>query len=112
MQITEEIRESVLILVIEEKRLDAGKAPVLREEISKWIKEGHKQIVLDISTADFMDSSALSVLISSLKTLGPQGKMAIAGAHGPVERLFALTRMDRVFSLNATIDDAVAKLVG
>lgn len=112
MQITEEIRESVLILTIDEKRLDAARAPALREAISGRIKDGHRQIVVDIAAADFMDSSALSALISSLKLLGAQGKMAIAGAHGPVERLFALTRMDRVFSLNATTGDAIAKLLG
>jgi anti-sigma B factor antagonist len=110
MNISQELRNQVLVLVIDEQRLDAAKAPMLRDAIATQINEGHKLIAIDIGAANFMDSSGLSALVSSLKLLGASGRIAIVGAHGAVQRLFALTRMDKVFSLHASIDEAVAKL--
>ena len=51
-----------------------------------------------------MDSSGLGALVAGLKRLGS------LGAHGAVQRLFQLTRMDKVFALHPTIDDAVAAM--
>ena len=40
--------------------------------------------------------------------MGGRGKLVIVGAKGAVSRLFSLTRMDRVFPLYQTLDEAVA----
>lgn len=112
MNITEERRGEVLVLQIGETRLDAARAPALRDELLRHIDAGHSQIVLDLSATEFMDSSGLGALVSAVKRLGSRGTLAIAGAQGAVTRLFALTRMDRVFALHPTADDAVAQMSG
>jgi anti-sigma B factor antagonist len=68
--------------------------------------------VLDLSGVEFVDSSGLGAIVSCLKRLGPRGSLAIAGAQGSVQRLFTLTRMDRVFPLHETVDAAVDSLSG
>lgn len=110
MNIEEERRENVLILKFVEKRLDAQKAPALREELIRRIDAGHHLLVLDLQATQFMDSSGLGALVSSLKRLGPKGGMTLAGVGGAVARLFALTRMDRVFTMHDDVDSAVAEL--
>jgi anti-sigma B factor antagonist len=110
MNMREEKRGNVLVLIIDEKRLDASKAPMLREEVSRRIDAGNHLLVFDLSETQFMDSSGLGALVTCLKRLGPSGGMAIAGVGGAVARLFALTRMDKVFALHKTVDEAVGHL--
>ncbi|MFD1912651.1 STAS domain-containing protein [Halodurantibacterium flavum] len=110
MNVHEQERGNVLVLSFDEKRLDAHKAPRLREEIISRIEQGRHLIVVDLSATEFMDSSGLGALVSCLKRIGPKGGIAVAGLGSSVARLFLLTRMDRVFSLHGTVDEAVARL--
>lgn len=112
MNITEELRGDILILRMGEARLDAARAPTLRDELLRQIDAGHSQIILDLSKTEFLDSSGLGALVSAVKRLGSRGTLAIAGAHGAVARLFTLTRMDRVFALHPSVDAAVAQIAG
>jgi anti-sigma B factor antagonist len=105
-----DLRENVLVVRVEEKRIDASKAPAFKDEMTRCIEAGHNQIVLDLSHVEFIDSSGLGALVTCLKRLGPRGSLAVAGATGAVSRLFTLTRMDRVFALHPNVDAAVEQL--
>jgi anti-sigma B factor antagonist len=108
--LTSELRNNVLVVHVAEKRVDASKAPLFKDEMTKCIESGQNQLVLDLSGVDFVDSSGLGAIVSCLKRLGPRGNLAVAGAKGAVSRLFTLTRMDKVFTLHDTVDAAVAQL--
>ena len=112
MNITEELQGEIMVLRVGETRLDAARAPGLREELLRLIDAGHSQIVLDLSATDFLDSSGLGALVSAVKRMGSKGTLAIAGATGAVPRLFSLTRMDRVFALHPSVDAAVTQMAG
>ena len=112
MNITDELQGNILVLRVGETRLDAARAPALREELLRHIDAGHSQIVLDLSRTDFLDSSGLGALVSAVKRLGSKGTLAIAGAQGAVTRLFSLTRMDRIFALHPSVDAAVTQMAG
>ncbi|MBJ6127108.1 STAS domain-containing protein [Microvirga splendida] len=105
-----DLRDNILVVRVEEKRIDASKAPAFKDEMTRCIDSGQNQIVLDLSYVDFVDSSGLGALVSCLKRLGPRGSLAVAGATGAVSRLFTLTRMDRVFVLHPNVDAAVEQL--
>ena len=102
--------EDVLVVRVNERRLDASKAPSFKEQIGRLIEDGVSRLVLDLRDVEFVDSSGLGVIVSCLKRLGPTGNLAIAGANLPVRRLFTLTRMDRVFSMHETPEAAVANM--
>jgi anti-sigma B factor antagonist len=108
--LTSEVRSNVLVIHVGEKRVDASKAPLFKDEMTKCIESGQNQIVLDLSAVEFVDSSGLGAIVSCLKRLGPRGNLAIAGAKGAVSRLFTLTRMDKVFALHDTVEAAVERL--
>ena len=112
MNITDELQGDILILRVGEPRVDAAKAPALRDELLRHIDAGHSQIVLDLTATEFMDSSGLGALVSAMKRMGSRGTLAIAGAQGAVTRLFTLTRMDRVFALHPSVAAAIQKMAG
>lgn len=110
IQIADTTDADILLLTVQDRRLDARAAPDLKASITSFIASGWQWIVLDLAAVDFVDSSALGAIVSGLKALGRSGDLVIAGAQPPVTALFALTRMDKVFRMFPTAADAVAAL--
>jgi anti-sigma B factor antagonist len=107
MQINTKIINGVLILSLEEKRLDARLAVEFKERVKELIEGGSHSIVFDLSGVDFIDSSGIGCLVSCLKLIGPKGRIAILGLKPPVESMFKLTHMDRVFTLCTSEEQAL-----
>ncbi|SJM92446.1 STAS domain-containing protein [Crenothrix polyspora] len=97
----------ILFLVLEENRLDCRLAIDFKDKVSELVAEGSRLIILDLSAVDFIDSSGIGCLVTSLKLLGPQGRIVIWGLKAPVESMFKLTRMDRVFKLCSSEEQAL-----
>ena len=106
----EETNGDPAVLRIEAPRLDASKAAALREVLVDLIEDGQQSIVLDLEMVEFMDSAAMSALITAVKKLGPLGTISVASASYPVARLFSITKMDRVFPITKTVDEAIQRL--
>ncbi len=99
-----------LVLRPELTRLDASVALTFKDRIGKVISEGEKHLVLDLARIDFVDSSGLGALVALLKRLGSDGSLALAALRPPVQRLLALTRLDRVFRIHETVEGAERSL--
>jgi anti-sigma B factor antagonist len=92
--------------------LDLSNAPELKWTLLDSRDAGHSQLVLDLSRSTFMDSTALGVLIGVNRSLGSGGRMAIACARSDVLHIFELSGMDSVFSIFATLGEALAYIQG
>ena len=110
MQLTKEQEENLTIVKVQTSRLDASIAPDFKKQMEEIIVENKNNIILDISSINFMDSSSLGAMVAVLKSMGNYGKLLIAGASGTVLELFKLTRMDRVFTLTTDVADAKTQL--
>lgn len=100
------------IATITEKRLDAKVAVAFKEEMAALINSGVTVIVLDMGGVGFVDSSGLGAIVTSLKLLGRKGDLLVAGVKDDVMTMFTLTRMDRVFQMFPTTNDALKSLEG
>jgi anti-sigma B factor antagonist len=89
------------VVAVISPRLDASVAPQFKTEMTDIVNGGAKSLVLDMSSVKMIDSSGLGTLVSILKLLGGQGSIVIRGATPSVLGLFKLTRMDRVFTIEA-----------
>lgn len=107
--ITTENHGEALVVKVHEQRLDASIAPTLKVTLWDLVSQHEEQsLVLDLSEAEFMDSSGLGVMISLLKLLGAEGGLKLVGLQGTVAQTFKLTRMDRVFAIYDNLDAALA----
>jgi anti-sigma B factor antagonist len=92
--------------------VDIFTAPQFKESLVGLLDSGVKRLVVDLSAVTFIDSTALGVLIGGVRRVhGAGGAMAIVVATRPVERVLSVTGLDRVFSIYASRDEAVAALV-
>ena len=64
-------------------------------------------MLLDLCHVDFIDSSCLGALVSILKSVNGQGELALCSLNDTIKNLFKLTRMDRIFSIKETRQDAL-----
>jgi anti-sigma B factor antagonist len=112
MQIQDKKVGNILILKPSEKRIDASVATDFKGKIIDLINAGNRKIVLNLDGVDFVDSSGLGAIVSSLKAIGNDGDLVICGISETVMALFRLTRMNRVFQIFSTEDEALKALSG
>ena len=104
--------DEVFVIKFLERRLDASVAEEFKAKVIPLVKGGPDRVVFDVSDIEFMDSSGLSAIISVLKQLGTDGHITICSAQSQVLNMLKLTRMDRVFHICATMEDALAFTTG
>lgn len=107
MQILTKPVNGVLVVTLAEKRLDSRLAVGFKDKMGELIENGNRSIVIDLSAVDFIDSSGIGCLVTCLKIIGPKGRIALWGLKPAVESMFKLTRMDRVFTLCASEEQAL-----
>lgn len=110
MQVQDKKVEDILVVQPLEKRIDASVATEFKGKMVDWINAGNTRIVLDLSNVDFIDSSGLGAIVSSLKTIGNNGDLVISGIKETVMNLFRLTRMNRVFQIFSSEQEAIQAL--
>lgn len=90
--------------------LDAFSEPTFRKVIGKCVDDGPKQIVLDLSQIDFVDSSGLGALVQ----LAKQAKSAEGGlqivTNPRVTQTVKLVRLEQFLSLQPSVDAALEKV--
>jgi anti-sigma B factor antagonist len=110
MQLSERKEGNILIVKLLEKRLDAHIAVAFKKKMAEFIDNGNELIVLNLSNVNFIDSSGLGSIVSSLKKLGGKGDLIICCAQENVMSMFHLTRLERVFEIFAGEEEAVIAL--
>jgi anti-sigma B factor antagonist len=100
-----------IVVEVHETRLGADKTASFKEVVGRYRDEGDSaSIILDLSQVVFIDSSGLGAILSILKRMPKGTELIICGATEPVMSMFKLTRLDRVFTMRTTVDEAVSAL--
>ena len=99
-----------IILEVLETRLGADKAPAFKEGVLGLFATAPASIVLDLGRVEFIDSSGLGAILGVLKSMPTGSELVICRPTDAVASMFKLTRMDRVFTICKTVDEAVATL--
>lgn len=89
--------------------LDVHTAPALKERLDALSTVPSPSLVVDLGEVGFIDSTGLGVLVSTLKHVREGGGSLDVVVSSPrVLRVFALTGLDVVIPLHATLDEALA----
>jgi len=108
MKFAESTNGSVLVVKVLSSRITADIAPSFKEGIINYVNKGSRKIVLDMSEVTFIDSSGLGALIGCIKVIGDDGALVLYGARDAVVSMFKLTRMNKVFPMYASQEEAVS----
>lgn len=95
-----------------EGELDLFTAPRLKWMLIDALEGGHSLLVVDLSLATFMDSTALGVLVAVKRTLGDDARLAIVCVRPNVLKIFEFAGMDGAFAIFPTLEQALAYAQG
>jgi anti-sigma B factor antagonist len=110
MQVEEKLVGKFLIVKPLEKRIDFKVATDFKDKMAELIESGNMFILLNMSEVEFIDSSGLGAIVSSLKRMKGRGDLFICGLKETIMMMFNLTRMNRVFRIFESEQEAINTL--
>jgi anti-sigma B factor antagonist len=89
--------------------IDVYTAPKLRERLVSLVESGSYQLIVDMQSVEFLDSTGLGVLVGGLKRVrAHEGWIDLVCTQSRILRIFRITGLNRVFSIYDTVGEAVA----
>lgn len=92
------------------ERLDAVIAVRFKDRFRDLTDTDTQNFLLDMSKINFLDSSGLGAVVAVFKSIGRERTFDLAGLTPTVERVFKLTRMDSVFTIYETVEQALSQI--
>ena len=99
--------ENALVVTVSERRIDASVAMQFKSALQEAVGDLEGPVVLDLSRVEFLDSSGLGAVVGSMKFLGRERRLFLAGLTQTVEKVFRITRMDKVFEIYPSVEEAL-----
>jgi anti-sigma B factor antagonist len=107
---TEQLSDDVYVIALAGE-VDLYTAPEFKQELLDVIAKGAKHVVIDLSDTTFIDSTTLGVLVGGVKRLRTNdGQLSLICSDRNITKIFEITGLDRVFTIHASRDEAVAAL--
>ena len=104
-----EIREeSGRLVVALEGEIDMERAPDVRRLLLDCTARG-RDVLVDLSGVSYIDSSGIASLVEALQNAGRGGTaLGLVAISPEALRVFALARLDKVFTIHPDLDAALA----
>jgi anti-sigma B factor antagonist len=97
-----------VVVVGVDGQLIVGNRQDLKKRVLDALEAGDRKFVIDFADTGYIDSSGLGVLVSlSKKIREAGGDLRLAALNEDLRTLFELTKLDTLFSIVATADEAV-----
>ena len=102
-------QERYCVMTIQEKNVNSVVAPELKSEFVVLANEGVKNLILNLSEVEYIDSSGLSAILTANRLWkGASGSFVLTGTDAPnVKKLIEISRLDTVLSLVPTVEESV-----
>ena len=108
MQLLIQVIERARVIAIT-GRFDVHIVPAVEQALAPVSAPAGDRLVLDLAAVNFIDSTALSLLVATLKRCrAVGGDLRLCGLQKPVQVIFRLTRMDAAFAIFDTAPQALA----
>ncbi|HTL82498.1 MAG TPA: STAS domain-containing protein [Bacteroidia bacterium] len=103
-------KEPVLLFSLYGDLVDKNAAHEFLEKVNTAMDEGMNKVVIELSELRYMNSTGLNVLINILtKARKNGGDLVLCGVSRKVQELLVVTKLNSVFTVTETSDEAVAK---
>jgi anti-sigma B factor antagonist len=98
-----------VMLVKVEGQLVVGNRNELKEHLQRLLEKGERRFLIDFSQTGYIDSSGLGALVAlARKVREDGGDLRLSGLNEDLRSLFELTKLDTLFAISDTPDQALA----
>ncbi|MCB9800274.1 MAG: STAS domain-containing protein [Candidatus Omnitrophica bacterium] len=106
MKIQQKQKDDIQVFELDGE-LDFHTSPDLREKISAEVSKQNHKVVVNLKNVSYIDSSGLATFVEALqKAKRASGKFILAELAPAVKSVFEIAKLDKVFSLAGTEEDA------
>lgn len=106
-----EKQDNYTLIKFSTNKLDAIVAPDLKSELVVISKKGEKNIIIDLDSVKYCDSSGLSaLLIGDRVCKGLNGSLILSCLQPSVYKLIAISQLDSILTIKKTTKEAVNSL--
>ena len=97
-----------VVIIGVDGQLIVGNRHELKKQVLDAVEAGDTKFVIDFTATGYIDSSGLGVLVSLAKKVREAGgDLRLAGLNDDLRTLFELTKLDTLFSIVDSIEEAV-----
>ncbi len=108
MKYTVDKKETHTVFSINESNLNTLIAPDLKSELYILHDAGIKDLILDISDVQYVDSSGLSAILTGHRIWKTVGSFVLTGVKSEsVKKLIEISRLESVLNIVPTLDESV-----
>jgi len=113
MTYTQEVHGTATIFRLEGSLMGDSTQQQFKDAVLKLLEQGQKHIILDFSRVRNVNSAGLGSLITLFsRTRSVGGEFILAAVPQNVRNLLHITRLDTVFVISDTVEDALKRLGG
>lgn len=106
-----EIIDNVVILKLTGDLIGENNGPAIMEVLNEHVNKGIVNSAIDISEVRYMNSSGIGVLITILTKLRNKGgEVVLVNPSEQVKKLLVITKLNNIFSIFDTKEEAVLQL--
>lgn len=101
--------EKNLLLDLDLQEADLNNADEFKTELLRLFEAHQKRVILNMQKVKYIDSSFLGALVSVLRHLiSVKQDIVLVSVRKDIADLFALVRLDKVFKIYGSFDEAIA----
>jgi anti-sigma B factor antagonist len=112
--ITEDVQSDGLVVLAVSGEIDFDVSPRLKECIDRHVKAGNGHLILDLSEASFIDSTAIGVIAGCATRLRRSGEgllvLVCPLENRKIMRIFEIAGLERAVDLHHSREEALADL--
>ncbi|WP_374163970.1 STAS domain-containing protein [Arcticibacter sp. MXS-1] len=108
MKFTVDKHDKYVLLKLDETKLNSLVSPQLKSELILINTEGKRNIILDLSSVKYSDSSGLSsLLVGHRLCKNSSGSFVITGMSENLEKLITISQLETVLNITPTVEEAI-----
>jgi anti-sigma B factor antagonist len=109
MGLTKRINAAGVAILEIDGQLIVGNRQELKTLVQEGLDRGERKFLIDCSRTGYIDSSGLGALVTlSKKVREANGDLRIAGLNEDLRALFELTKLDTLFHIAPSAEEALA----
>jgi anti-sigma B factor antagonist len=110
LKIIEKDNKKVAIMALSGDPLGEPDAELVRQKTRQIVQSKIRHVVFDMSGVRHINSAGLGGLVSAFTTLRKVGgTVQLSNVVDPVRRIFNITRLDELFPMCDSVDEAIGK---
>ncbi|MCD6378037.1 MAG: STAS domain-containing protein [Planctomycetes bacterium] len=97
-----------VVVITAAGEIDLHQSNAFQQSLMEPLEQNPSRVVVDLSEVSYMDSSGVASLVKLLSRAMKQGiDVRLAGLNERVRSIFEITRLDTVFGIYPTVEEAV-----